>query len=260
MKVVILAGGFGTRFSEETQLKPKPMIEIGNRPILWHIMKIYASHGFTEFIICLGYKSSLIKQYFLDYHLQEADISVHTGTGAYQMVSSHSENWSVTLAETGLDAMTGGRIKQIQKYVGDEPFMLTYGDGVANVDLTELINFHQSHGKIATITAVQPLGRFGTLRLSGNGKVEAFMEKISGDGGWVNGGFFVLQPDIFDYIDSNLTIFERTPLEQLAKDGELIAYKHSGFWHSMDTQHDKKTLDQYWAAGNAPWKIWEEGT
>jgi len=260
VKAVILAGGFGTRLSEETQHKPKPMVEIGGRPILWHIMKIYACYGITEFIICLGYKSSVIKEYFLNYHLRKADLRVDTGTGSHDILRVDAEHWKITLAETGLETMTGGRIKKIQKYVGDEPFLLTYGDGVADINLTELTRFHQSHGKIATITAVQPKGRFGALALENGGKVKAFIEKMSGDGGWVSGGFFVLQPEVFNYIEDDQTIFERTPLERLAEDGELFAYKHSGFWHPMDTVHDRTTLEQLWAAGKAPWKMWGGGS
>ena len=258
MKVVILAGGFGTRISEETHLKPKPMIEIGERPILWHIMKIYSHFGFNDFIICLGYKGYTIKEYFAHYFLHEADVTFDFCDGNQQVVHcNHAEPWRVTLANTGLQTMTGGRVKRIRQYVGDEPFMLTYGDGVSNVDIRSLAAFHQAHGKLATLTSVQPSGRFGALELNGQNGVTGFQEKPQGDGGWINGGFFVLQPEVFDLIEGDSTIFERSPMETLAKKNELVAYKHTGFWQPMDTMRDKEQLEALWQTNKAPWKVWE---
>ena len=258
MKVVILAGGFGTRISEESHLKPKPMIEIGERPILWHIMKIYSHFGFNDFIICLGYKGYTIKEYFAHYFLHEADVTFDFCDGNQQVVHcNHAEPWRVTLANTGLQTMTGGRVKRIRQYVGDEPFMLTYGDGVSNVDIRSLAAFHQAHGKLATLTSVQPSGRFGALELNGQNGVTGFQEKPQGDGGWINGGFFVLQPEVFDLIEGDSTIFERSPMETLAKKNELVAYKHTGFWQPMDTMRDKEQLETLWQTNKAPWKVWE---
>ncbi len=257
MKVVILAGGFGTRISEESHLKPKPMIEIGQHPILWHIMKIYSSHGFNDFIICVGYKGYCIKDYFAHYFLHEADVTFDFRNQNERMIHHHSaEPWTVTLVNTGLETMTGGRVKRVQPYVGDEPFLLTYGDGVADVNLKELVAYHQDHGKLATVTSIQPSGRFGALDLDGNGNVHGFQEKPKGDGAWINAGFFVLQPEVFDYIDGDDTILERSPLESLARDGQLTAYKHHGFWQPMDTLRDKVLLEELWKSGNAPWKRW----
>jgi len=258
MKVVILAGGFGTRISEESHLKPKPMIEIGERPILWHIMKIYSHFGFNDFIICLGYKGYTIKEYFAHYFLHESDVTFDFCDGNRQVVHCHhAEPWKVTLANTGLHTMTGGRVKRIRQYVGDEPFMLTYGDGVSNVDIGKLVAFHQAHGKIATLTSVQPTGRFGALELDNHNVVTGFQEKPQGDGGWINGGFFVLQPEVFDTIADDSTIFERGPMEKLAQQHELVAYKHDGFWQPMDTMRDKDQLENLWQTNKAPWKIWE---
>ena len=260
MKVVILAGGFGTRISEETQLKPKPMVEIGDKPILWHIMKLYSSYGFNEFIICLGYKSHVIKEYFSNYFLFNSDITFDFQKENKFTIHRHStEPWKITLVETGLNTLTGGRIKKIQRFIGDEPFMLTYGDGVSDVNLKELVQFHHNHGKIASVTATHPPGRFGILSLSSGQKVENFQEKIEGDMDWINGGFFVLQPEVFNYLNGgDQTVFEKEPLENLAKDGQLMAFKHTGFWHPMDTLRDKVYLEELWNKGNAPWKIWEK--
>ncbi|AIF53730.1 glucose-1-phosphate cytidylyltransferase [Pelosinus sp. UFO1] len=257
MKVVILAGGFGTRISEESHLKPKPMIEIGGRPILWHIMKTYSHYGFNDFIVCLGYKGYCIKEYFAHYFLHEADVTFDFRMSNQQYVHNHyAEPWKVTLVNTGLNTLTGGRVKRVQKYIGSEPFMLTYGDGVSNVDIGQLSEFHKSHGKLATVTSVQPSGRFGALDLSEDNIVQGFQEKPQGDGGWINGGFFVLQPEVFDYIEDDSTIFERAPMENLAKKNQLVAYKHSGFWQPMDTLRDKDHLEDLWQKNKAPWKIW----
>ncbi|HBI04873.1 MAG TPA: glucose-1-phosphate cytidylyltransferase [Paenibacillaceae bacterium] len=259
MKVVILAGGFGTRISEESHLKPKPMIEIGEYPILWHIMKIYSSYGFNDFIICLGYKGYKIKDYFLNYFYYKSDITVDFCSGNQQIIHHDSaEPWKITLAETGQDTMTGGRIKKIQNYVGNETFMLTYGDGVGDIDIPHLINFHKQNGKFVTLTATQPTGRFGTLHLNKGHQVEGFTEKLKGDGSWVSGGFFVLEPEVFNYIEGDYTIFEKEPLENLAKDGQLMAYPHQGFWYPMDTLRDKKYLESLWKENKAPWKVWNE--
>lgn len=257
MKVAILAGGFGTRISEESHLKPKPMIEIGEKPILWHIMKIYSSYGFNDFIICLGYKSYCIKEYFANYYLFGSDITFDFNEQNKVIVHNYvTEPWKVTLVETGIDTMTGGRIKQIQPYVGQQPFMLTYGDGLADIDLKQLVKFHRSHGGIATVTATQPHGRFGALNVQDQDRVTGFQEKPKGDGGWVNAGFFVLEPEIFDYIENKQTVFEKEPLENLAENGQLFAYKHSGFWQPMDTLRDKKHLEELWNTGHAAWKKW----
>lgn len=258
MKVVILAGGFGTRISEESHLKPKPMVEIGGRPILWHIMKIYSYYGFNDFVICLGYKGYCIKEYFAHYFLHEADVTFDFKMSNQQYIHNHqAEPWKVTLVNTGMDTMTGGRVKRAQPYIGNEPFMLTYGDGVSNVDIRKLVDYHQSHGKIATVTSVQPSGRFGALNLSESNMVQGFQEKPQGDGGWINGGFFVLNPEVFDYIEGDKTIFERDPMEKLAKDNQLIAYKHTGFWQPMDTMRDKEFLENLWQSNRAPWQLWD---
>lgn len=257
MKVVILAGGFGTRISEESHLKPKPLINIGEEPIIWHIMKIYSQYGFNDFVICLGYKGNMIKDYFLNYFLYKSDITVDYKHGNQHIVHKHSaENWKVTLVNTGINTMTGGRVKKVQDYIGNEPFMLTYGDGLANVNLEKLVSFHKSHGKLATLTAAQPAGRFGALGISKGDKVNSFQEKIKGDGGWINGGFFVFQPEIFDLITDETTVLEKEPLETLANTDQLMAYKHSDFWHPMDTLRDKNHLEELWKSGKAPWKIW----
>jgi glucose-1-phosphate cytidylyltransferase len=259
MKVVILAGGFGTRISEESVIKPKPMIEIGYKPILWHIMKIYSHYGFNEFIICLGYKGFLIKEYFDHYFLHESDVTYDFSVGNQQVIHSHSaEPWKVTLVNTGLNTMTGGRVKRIQQYINNEPFMLTYGDGVADIDIPKLLSYHHSHGKTATVTAVQPIGRFGVIDIDGNNQVQNFWEKPKTENSWISGGFFVLEPAIFSHIADDTTILEKTPLEKIAKSGGLKAFKHSGFWQCMDKMSDKAYLEDLWSSGKAPWKIWKD--
>ena len=257
MKVVILAGGFGTRISEESHLKPKPMIEIGEKPILWHIMKHYSQYGHNEFIICLGYKQYVVKEFFADYFLHTSDVTFDLVNNSMKVHNNYSEPWKVTLIDTGLHTMTGGRVKRIQEYVGDEPFMLTYGDGVSDINLKELEAFHRAHGKTATISAVNIGQRFGVLDLSGDGQIHSFREKNDSDGGVINGGFMILNPEVFDYIAGDSTVFEKEPLENLAKNGELMAYRHNGFWKCMDTQRDKMQLVDMWASGNAPWKTWK---
>ncbi len=257
MKVVILAGGFGTRISEESHLKPKPMIDIGERPILWHIMKIYSHYGFNDFIICLGYKGYYIKEYFAHYFLHESDVTFDFRNNSEIRIHNHSvEPWTVTLVNTGVQTMTGGRVKRVQPYVGNETFMLTYGDGVADINVKELLSFHRAHGKLATITSTQPSGRFGSLELTKNDQVLGFKEKPRGDGAWINAGFFVMEPKVFDYIPGDDVFLEKEPLEKLAKDGELVAYKHKGFWQPMDTLRDRNHLEELWKSGTPPWKIW----
>jgi glucose-1-phosphate cytidylyltransferase len=259
MKVVILAGGHGTRISEETELRPKPMVEIGSRPILWHIMKIYSHYGFNEFIICCGYKSYYIKDYFYHYYMHAADITVDLAKNKVEYHNSASEPWKIALVDTGLETMTGGRIKRIQKYVGNESFMLTYGDGVADININQLVDYHKRKGKLVTLTAVLPSGKFGALEIEGDDNIASFIEKPQGDGAWINGGFFVLQPEAFDYItEGDPAIFEQKPLENLARDGQLQAYKYSGFWRCMDTLKDKVELQKMWETGKAPWKVWDE--
>lgn len=258
MKVVILAGGLGTRITEESHLKPKPMIGIGERPILWHIMKQYSHYGFNEFIICLGYKGYVIKEYFSDYFLYTSDVTFDLNKNEMTVHDNFSEPWKVTLVDTGLNTMTGGRVKRVQKYIGNETFMLTYGDGVSNIDLNKLVTFHKENGKIATITAINPGQRFGILEINNNNQVESFREKNNTDGGLINGGFMVLEPEIFNYISGDETIFEKEPLESLAKNGQLVAYKHNGFWKCMDTLRDKNQLEEMWNKGQAPWKVWED--
>ena len=255
MKVVLLAGGFGTRISEESHLIPKPMIEIGEKPILWHIMKYYSSFGYNEFIICLGYKAYVIKEYFADYFLHTSDITFDLANNKMTVHNNYAEPWKVTLVDTGLNTMTGGRVKRIQEYVGNEPFMLTYGDGVCDVDIKGLVRFHKEHGKIATMTAIQPDGRFGVLDIESN-YINAFREKSRGDSGWINAGFMVLNPEIFDVIKDDATVLEQGPLEVMAIRGELMAYKHPDFWQCMDTQRDKQKLEELWESGKAPWKKW----
>ena len=257
MKAVILAGGLGTRLSEETGIKPKPMVEIGGKPILWHIMKMYSMYGINEFVICLGYKGYIIKEYFSNYFLQETDVLIDTSKNSIQTLESESENWKIYLIDTGKDTMTGGRIKRIKKYVGDETFMLTYGDGVANVNIEQLIKEHKKAGKLATVTAVMPAGRFGGLKIKDNGNVSHFIEKPKGDGNWINGGFFVCEPQVFDFIKDDTTIWEREPLEELAKQNQLNAFKHDGFWRPMDTLKDKNDLNEMWDLGKAEWKTWK---
>lgn len=258
MKVVILAGGFGTRISEESHLRPKPMIEIGEKPILWHIMKIYSYYGFNEFIICLGYKSHMIKEFFADYYLHTSDVTFDLSKNEMKVHNNYSEPWKVTLVDTGLNTLTGGRIKRISEYLpDDEPFMLTYGDGVSDINLNELLKFHKSHGKLATISAINLSGRFGVLDINDNQSISTFAEKTKEDGGWINGGFMVLEPKVLNYIEGDETIFERDPLENLAKDGELMAYKHHGYWQCMDTKRDHDLLENLWDNNEAPWFIWK---
>ena len=258
MKVVILAGGLGTRISEESHLKPKPMIEVGDAPILWHIMKYYSSYGFNEFIICCGYKGYVIKEYFADYYLHRSDVTFDFANNNEMIIHNNvAEPWKVTVVDTGLHTMTGGRLKRIQKYVGDQTFMMTYGDGVSDIDLDALLEFHRVHKKAATLTAIQPGGRFGVLDIDDNETVCQFSEKAKEDGGWINAGFMVLEPEVFDYIEGDDTFFEKEPLENLALDGKLAAYRHEGFWKCMDTMRDKGMLDELWNSGQAPWKRWE---
>lgn len=258
MKVVLLAGGFGTRISEESHLKPKPMIEVGERPILWHIMKSYSQYGYNEFIICLGYKQYIIKEFFADYFLHTSDITFDLVKNKMIVHNNYSEPWKVTLVDTGLNTMTGGRVKRIKDYVGNETFMLTYGDGVSNVDINELVRYHKAHGKIATITAVNVGQKFGVLDIDNQNHINAFREKSDNDGSMINAGFMVFEPAIFDYIDDDTTVLEKKPLESLAKVGQLIAYKHDGFWQCMDTQRDKMKLEELWQSGKAPWKVWNK--
>ena len=259
MKVVILAGGLGTRLMEETEARPKPMVEIGGKPILWHIMKIYEYYGFNDFILCLGYKSNMIKEYFLNYYLYNSDVTIELDKNKLDVHYSNSESFKVTLVETGLNTNTAGRIKRIQKYVENETFMLTYGDGVADINIRELLNFHNSHDKIATLTSIQTPGRFGNIEMDLNGNVEHFVEKPQGDGMWINGGFFVLDPKIFEYLNDNMDDiqWEKKPLLDIAKDKQLVAFKHYGFWKPMDALRDRIELEQLWNSGQAKWKIWE---
>lgn len=255
-KVVILAGGFGTRLSEETQLKPKPMINIGGKPILWHIMKIYSHYGFNEFVICLGYKGYMIKEYFANYFLHQCDVTIDIKNNSINVHQNTAEPWHVTLIDTGDTTMTGGRVKRIQRYVGNNTFMLTYGDGVGNININALFKYHISHKRLATVTSAKPSGRFGTLDISEENVVSSFVEKPDDDGALVNAGFFVMEPDVFEYIQGDSTILEREPLENLARDGQLIAFKHSDFWKPMDTLRDKVELESLWNSGKPPWKIW----
>lgn len=256
MKVVILAGGLGTRLSEETVLKPKPMVEIGGMPILWHIMKIYAAHGYHEFIICLGYKGYLVKEYFANYFLHKSDVTINLADNSIDMHDSQAEPWKITLVDTGTDSMTGGRIKRIEKYVKNEPFMLTYGDGVGDINITELVKYHQESGKLCTVTSVQPSGRFGALDILTDNTVRSFLEKPKGDGSWINGGYFVCEPAIFNYLEGDQTVWENQPMESLAKEGQMNAYKHSGFWRPMDTLKDKHDLNEMWDKNEAKWRVW----
>jgi glucose-1-phosphate cytidylyltransferase len=256
MKVVILAGGLGTRLSEETVLKPKPMVEIGGMPILWHIMKTYANYGHHDFVICLGYKGIAIKEYFANYFLHKSDVTIDLKNNKVEVHDSQAEPWRITLVDTGDHSMTGGRIKRIQKHIGNETFMLTYGDGVADININTLIDFHKKNNKYCTVTAVQPTGRFGLLNINEQQLVQSFYEKPKGDGSWINGGYFVCEPQIFDFIDGDDTILEKKPMESLAAEGQMCAFKHQGFWRPMDTLKDKMDLNEMWNENNAPWKIW----
>jgi len=258
MKVVILAGGLGTRIAEESSVRPKPMVEIGGRPMLWHIMKMYAAQGHKEFIICCGYKGNIIREYFANYHLQNADVTFDLKGRTAEYHTNPAEDWKVTLVDTGEHSLTGGRLKRIQKFIGNEPFLMSYGDGVADINMKELIAFHNQHNALATVTAVQPAGRFGAFKLAEDqAKISSFREKPEGDGAWINGGFFVLEPAIFDYIEGDHITWEREPMTRLAHEGQLAAYRHTGYWQNMDTLRDKGVLEEVWKSGKAPWKIWE---
>jgi glucose-1-phosphate cytidylyltransferase len=257
MKVVILAGGLGTRLSEETVIKPKPMVEIGGMPILWHIMKIYSSYGYNDFIVCLGYKGYMIKEYFANYFLHKSDVTIDLKHNAIEVHESEAEPWKITLVDTGYESMTGGRIKRIQKYLNGEAFMLTYGDGVGDINIKELIAYHRSHGKLFTVTSVQPSGRFGALDLSDRNEVLSFLEKPKGDGSWINGGYMVCEPGVFDFIkNGDSTVWEQEPMQNIALAKEMNAFKHHGFWRPMDTLKDKHDLNEMWDIGNSPWKNW----
>jgi glucose-1-phosphate cytidylyltransferase len=257
MKAVILAGGFGSRLSEETAVRPKPMVEIGGKPMLWHIMKIYAAHGIDDFVICLGYKGYLIKEYFANYYLHTCDVSFDLAKGAIEVHRSETEPWRVTLVDTGEQTMTGGRLKRVLSYLGQDEFCFTYGDGVADLDITALIAFHRAQGVLATVTAVQPPGRFGALSLDGE-RVGEFEEKPRGDGSWTNGGFFVLSPGVARYLDGDETVWEQEPMRSLARDEQLACYRHEGFWQAMDTLRDRNQLEQLWNSGEAPWRTWPQ--
>jgi len=255
MKVVILAGGLGTRISEETQNRPKPLIEIGGMPILWHIMKTYSSHGISDFVICCGYKGYMIKEYFANYFLHMSDVTFDLKNNEMNVHRKSAESWNITLVDTGINTMTGGRLKKIQKYVDNETFCFTYGDGLANISIRELIEFHKNNNTLATVTAVQPPARFGALELDGN-KVVSFKEKPPGDGNWINGGYFILEPAVFDYVEGDSTVWEKEPVENLSKNNQLSAYRHSGFWQPLDTLRDKNKLEDLWSSGSPPWKVW----
>ena len=256
MKVIILAGGLGTRLSEETVSKPKPMVEIGGRPILWHILQIYAAYGYKESVIALGYKGEVIKKYFVDYHFLRNNFSIHLNDGNISVHDGECEDWTVHLIDTGVSTETGGRIKRLARWIGNETFMMTYGDGVANINFRDLVAFHHKHGKLATVTAVRPPARFGGLDFNGD-LVTSFLEKPQTGEGWINGGYFVLEPGVMDYIEGDGTLFEREPLERLAENGQLVAYRHKGFWQCMDTLRDVRLLENLWEGGQAPWKVWE---
>ena len=255
MKVVILAGGLGSRISEESSVRPKPMIEIGGKPILWHIMKIYSAHRVNDFVICCGYKGYIIKEYFANYFLHMSDVTFDIKQNKIEVHQNNAEPWRVTLVDTGEHTMTGGRLKQVRNHIGDDDFCFTYGDGVGDVDISALISFHKQEGRLATLTATQPPGRFGAIDLDGQSN-RSFLEKPQGDGSWINGGFFVLSPKVIDYIDDDYTVWERAPMENLARDGQMSAWLHRGFWQPMDTMRDKNHLEELWASGKAPWKIW----
>ena len=258
MKVVIFAGGLGTRIAEETETRPKPMVNIGGKPMLWHIMKIYSQFGFNDFIICLGYKGYMIKEYFMHYYLHNSDITIEVGNNKLEVLNTNTESFKVTLVETGLNTKTAGRLKKVQKYLGDEDFMLTYGDGVADINVNELLAFHKKHGQIATVTAIQPEARFGGMLLDKDGKVVHFKEKPADDGKWINGGFFVLKPAVFKYLEKDMeeVMWEDAPMETLANEGQLVAYRHQGFWKCMDAMRDKIELESLWQNNQAKWKIW----
>ena len=257
MKTVILAGGLGTRLSEETSLLPKPLVEIGPEPILWHIMKTFRQHGHKDFVVCCGYKSFLIKKYFAEYEFRHSSMTIDLATSSAAFIDPHREDWRVTLLETGLNTLTGGRLRRATQHLGNETFFMTYGDGVGNIDLTALLEFHRSHGKLATVTAVQPTGRFGAMFLQENDPtVRSFMEKPQGDGTWINGGFFVLEPEVLDLIDGDDTVWEHGPMHALTEQEQLVAYRHDGFWHPMDTLRDKTVLNDLWNTGKAPWRTW----
>ncbi len=258
MKAVILAGGLGSRLSEETTARPKPMVEIGGKPILWHIMKIYSAHGINDFVVCLGYKGHVIKDFFANYFLYSSDVTVDLAKNQLEFRDNTCEPWRVTLVDTGAETMTGGRLKRVMRHVaGEEAFCFAYGDGVANVNITESIAFHRSHGALVTLTATQPTGKFGALEIDSEACVRSFREKPTGDGRWVNGGFFVLSPEVEKYIAGDETMWEREPLERLAEEGRVCAFRHNGYWQPMDTIHDRKVLEDLWASGKAPWKVWE---
>ena len=259
MKVVLLAGGFGTRLSEETDIRPKPMVEIGGKPILWHIMKTYSQYGFNEFVVLLGYKGYYIKEYFANYFLHQSDVTINMSDGSMEVHNNSSEPWKVTLLDTGLHSMTGTRIKKAQSFIGNKPFMLTYGDGVADINISELVSFHKTHGKLMTMTSTQPAGRFGALDIDNNNQVNVFKEKPKGDGSWINAGYFVCEPKVFEYImTGDSVVFEQEPLQNIAQDGELITFKHNGFWKPMDSLKDKNDLNELWDRDEAPWKVWEK--
>lgn len=257
MKAVILAGGLGTRIAEESDTKPKPMVEIGGRPLLWHIMKIYARHGINDFVICLGYKGYIIKEFFFNYYRHMSDMRIDLSTGDHQILNSQAEDWRITLVDTGAETMTGGRLKRAAKYLDNETFCLTYGDGLSDVDISGEVDFHRRHGKLATVLAVQPPGRFGVLNLNAAHDVSSFEEKPSDEIGWINGGFFVLEPSAIDYVADDTTSWERAPLMDIARDGQLAAYQHTGFWQPCDTLRDKRELEALWHSGKAPWRVWD---
>lgn len=258
MKVVILAGGYGTRLAEETDIRPKPMVQIGGWPIIWHIMKLYSHHGFNDFIVCLGYKGYMIKEYFANYFLHQSDVTIDMKQNSMDIHDCKAEHWKITLVDTGQSTSTGGRIKRVKKYIGNEPFMMTYGDGVGNVPISDVVAFHRAHKRFATVTAVQPAGRFGTLDMDHADMVRSFLEKPKGDGTWINAGFFVLEPAVFDYIAGDTVAWESEPLDRLAAEGQLAAYRHHEFWKCMDTLRDKVELESLWNSGAPPWKVWED--
>lgn len=256
MKTVILAGGYGTRISEESDIRPKPMVEIGGKPILWHIMKTYSHYGYNDFVILLGYKAYVIKEYFANYFLHNCDVEIDTAENKISILNNRSEKWKITLIDTGLNTMTGGRLKRAEQYIKDEPFFLTYGDGVSNVNINSLLQFHKNHKGLLTLTSIQPEGRFGVVEIQPDQRVSKFHEKPKGEGAWINGGFFVCDPKILDFIKDDSTVFEKAPLEKIAEKNQLFSYKHEGFWKCLDTLRDKSQLNELWQSGNAPWKVW----